>query len=176
MKLSTAFVSFEVDGDLSPLIEAVRQMMPEQWDAWDYRQQMFAVHKSTKSFPFIWSDNEDPQMATVLHNQDTALWELVKPIVAFLESRFSGRATKAMLAKLPASKSIAPHVDGAQLQVIHRIHVPLVTAPDVVFTVSGVDYHLPVGMAHELSNTEVHSVQNGSEVDRIHLMVDVLQC
>lgn len=174
MRLSSAFISFEIDGDLSPLIEAVRQMTPEQWDAWEYRQQMFAVHKATKSFPFIWSGNEDPRMATVLHNQDTALWDLVKPVVSSLESRFAGRATKAMLAKLPASKSIAPHADGAQLQVIHRIHVPLVTAPDVVFTVSGIDYHLPIGMAYELSNVEVHSVQNSSEVDRIHLMVDIL--
>ena len=44
--------------DIGKLKEFVDNLSKEQWDEWNLRQKNFIVHKDTKSYPVIWSDNK----------------------------------------------------------------------------------------------------------------------
>lgn len=53
-----------------------------------------------------------------------------------------------------------------------RIHVPIITADEVEFTLAGRPVELPAGEAWYLDLNQMHSAVNRSEVNRIHLVVD----
>ena len=53
-----------------------------------------------------------------------------------------------------------------------RIHVPIMTAPAVLFTVEDEDVHFSVGNAWYLNASCLHGVRNESDIPRIHLMLD----
>ena len=82
------------------------------------------------------------------------------------------------MVKLKARKRIPPHVDaGMSLNLAKRIHVPIVTTDEVVFTVGGEIKKMREGEMWEINNSQKqHSVHNKSRHDRIHLIFDyVLQ-
>ena len=77
-------------------------------------------------------------------------------------------------AQLPQGNVIQGHIDHGILVHIHRLHVPIVTHPDVNFQVDGERFTLEEGHLYELNNTKRHSVRNESSLDRVHLLVDML--
>lgn len=78
-----------------------------------------------------------------------------------------------LIINLPAGKKIIPHKDLARkLQANNRIHIPIVTADGVIFTVNGESRHMKTGEIIEIANEKMHSVENNSDIDRIHLLVD----
>lgn len=82
-------------------------------------------------------------------------------------------ADRIRLAKLKAGGVIPVHIDGASyFAKQHRLHIPLTTNPDVVFSVGGVFKHMSVGEIWEINNTIHHGVHNLGNCDRIHLVVD----
>lgn len=85
----------------------------------------------------------------------------------------NGRTCRIMLAKLLAGKEIVRHVDGMPAaEVPHKIHVPLITHPDVKFYEEDEELHLPRGKAWEVNNKVPHGGRNDSPIDRIHLIFD----
>jgi quercetin dioxygenase-like cupin family protein len=50
--------------------------------------------------------------------------------------------------------------------------VPVITTEGVIFTVGGEPRSLPAGEIWEINNTREHSVENTSDRDRVHLIVD----
>ena len=87
--------------------------------------------------------------------------------------------------KLEAGKIIGRHSDKIDKDLgfddgeIVRIHVPIRTNEDVVFTLYesvrdkiGNEYKLKTGHYYYTDVTKPHAVRNESEVDRIHLVVD----
>lgn len=81
---------------------------------------------------------------------------------------------RVQLAELPPGEVIAPHRDLGILAAIHRLHVPLVTHPEVTFIIENKRFHLDVGKLYDLNNAVLHAVENKSNVMRIHLMVDMI--
>lgn len=80
---------------------------------------------------------------------------------------------KVMLARLAAGRGIALHEDGEGSHLLtHRIHVPLQTSPEVVFTIDGRPHFLAAGHAWETNNIVAHSVFNGSAAPRVHLVFE----
>jgi hypothetical protein len=111
----------------------------------------------------------------------TDLWcdwqSLLAPIIQ-TAVRYYGFAQfetcKVMLSRLIPGAHIPRHVDTNPSSAIpHKIHVPLITNPDVVFFVEDVQYTLSVGKAYELNNLLPHSVENRSDSDRVHFIFDV---
>jgi len=85
----------------------------------------------------------------------------------------NGENCRIMLAKLKAGKEISLHVDGQRASdVPHKIHVPLITHPDVKFWEEDESIHLPRGAAYEVNNKVMHGGINGSGIDRVHLIFD----
>jgi hypothetical protein len=83
-----------------------------------------------------------------------------------------GRIIRAMAAKLLAGGRINLHKDAhPSFAAAHRIHVPLVTNPDVDFVIRGKSHYLEEGIAYEVSNLDYHAVTNRG-ADRIHFIFD----
>lgn len=53
-----------------------------------------------------------------------------------------------------------------------RLHVPIITRPEVSFTCGNETVHMAAGEAWVFDNWRVHHVENGSTIDRIHLVAD----
>lgn len=55
---------------------------------------------------------------------------------------------------------------------VARIHVPIVTAPEVLFMVEDEEVHFDAGQAWYLNADCLHGVRNDSALNRVHLMLD----
>ena len=80
---------------------------------------------------------------------------------------------RVMLARMAPGGVIKPHRDAnPAAKWPHKVHVPLLTNPDVGFLVGDRVYHLPEGEAVEVNNLGIHAVRNDGASDRIHLIFE----
>ena len=146
----------------------------DDWDYFDWRQKRFEVHNKTKTIPLIFDKDfrkDKPTYHlhyTTFHPQMESLKQLYK------EAFGPGYIIRALLVMLPAKSEIPKHTDsGDSLDLCKRTHIPIVTHKDVVFEINKEKKHLKEGEIWEINNTNKrHSVINGSEKDRIHLILD----
>jgi hypothetical protein len=101
---------------------------------------------------------------------DATFFQSIEEILS--EKLGCGYFVHMMLLRLPAGKKVAPHRDYGKLLENHRVHVPLVTDLGCTFTVGGEQAHLSKGAVVKIDNSKLHSVENNSSVDRVHLLVD----
>lgn len=74
---------------------------------------------------------------------------------------------------LLSNSIVEPHYDfGESLIKNHRIHIPIITNKEVSFTVDDESVNIKEGSIVRVDNSKTHSVQNPSNFDRIHLIVD----
>lgn len=104
---------------------------------------------------------------------DTALLESLPAFGAALD-RFACPLQAVRLMRLGAGAVIHEHTDpGMALDDGEvRVHVPIQTHEDVVFTHDGDRVHLSAGHAWYLDVSRPHAVANRSDADRVHLVVD----
>jgi hypothetical protein len=131
--------------------------------------------------------------------EDIVDWDLmpdfapfVMPIVARTCELVEKKNVSAIfIARLPAGKNILPHVDSGEfLELPSRLHVPIWTNPHVTYFIGGVmvddgrpdkmsahmfarEFHMKPGEVWEIDNTSYHSVRNGGDTDRWHLVMNV---
>lgn len=159
--------------DVEPLREKVLQITDDVWAESD-RRERFYVHRDTRSvalIQFIAHQDEKPE-ALPLHAE---FEELVRPIVEHIANYYqdNGFALRILLAKLRAGGKIDEHVDsGYSLLNVHRIHIPVITSDDTVFSVGGVKTQMRAGEFWEIDNSQTHAVENNGADDRVHLIVD----
>jgi hypothetical protein len=55
-----------------------------------------------------------------------------------------------------------------------RVHIPVVTNPDVVFLLNGTRVTMEAGTAWVLRLADPHSVANNGVTDRVHMLVDLV--
>ena len=105
--------------------------------------------------------------------------EPIREIIARLPCKFE----RIRLMKLAAGKSLRKHNDNIDPDIennkIVKIHIPIRTNQDVVFTMyenddddDGEKLNLKTGRYYYLDVTKPHSVSNNSNIDRYHLVVD----
>jgi hypothetical protein len=82
----------------------------------------------------------------------------------------------ARLLTLLPGETIKPHRDHLTClrAGVARLHVPLITHPDVAFVVGGVRYGLAPGSLWYADFSRFHGVANPTNVPRLHLVVDVI--
>ncbi len=85
-----------------------------------------------------------------------------------------GHVARSRFAVLRAGEQIKPHLDINTDKAV-RIHIPVVTHPDVVFGLQGkrrtVEQHMPAdGSVYFINQGYKHWVYNNSPIDRVHLM------
>ncbi len=111
---------------------------------------------------------------------DGPLWAewrpLIEPVLTAATADFGytrGQYPRVMLARMKPGGVIHPHQDtNPAAKWPHKIHIPIVTNDQVAFFIDGVSYHLAEGEAVEVNNMATHSVTNGGEADRIHLIFE----
>jgi len=147
------------------------------WSEHTLRQNLYEVHKDTQTLEIMW-DVESLQTNKIgkIHSNYYKLdiesfLEKIKPIY---ESNYGGGYfIRILLVKLKSNSNIAPHVDtGDSLKNCKRTHIPIITNSKVTFTIGGETKNLKEGEIWEIDNTKQHSVDNNSDIDRIHLLID----
>jgi hypothetical protein len=106
---------------------------------------------------------------------DKDIFNIVYPIVSELEKRMVGVSARVLLIKLNANSNVFVHKDsGDYLSTVRRFHIPIITNEKVSYTVGDETINMPEGSCYEINNLRLHSVDNDSDHDRIHLLIDIM--
>jgi hypothetical protein len=82
---------------------------------------------------------------------------------------------RSRLMRLAPGAEVSEHTDGHYFWRNHlRIHVPILTEPSVIFRCGDEQIHMAAGEAWTFDNWQPHSVQNGSQRERVHLVIDTV--
>jgi aspartyl/asparaginyl beta-hydroxylase (cupin superfamily) len=138
----------------------------------------FATHSKTKShliynFPLEW-DGKSIINAEVSTN-NLGMINAVEPLVRLLEEQYDGKRGRVLLVNLPAGEKIPMHQDsGIYLQLVHRNHIPIITNDKVMFGVGNTLISMKENNVYEINNHKTHYVNNDSDSDRYHLIIDII--
>ena len=167
------FLQLHSDFDVTSILEKTGEIPAEKWTE-SGREKLFAVHKDTQSIQLV--HFEDFQFAKPEYQELYPEFEgALQPVVDYIAEyyRDNGFVVRIILAKLLAGGSIPKHTDaGYSLLACHRVHIPLISSSDVVFSVGGEEINMRVGEFWEINNSVTHGVENKGGEDRIHLIVD----
>jgi hypothetical protein len=142
------------------------------------RQETIPTHKYTQSyiyvdFPLNWTASQG--YVAEYKTTDQRVLDVLNPIIKDLEQKHDGRVGRAIVLKLKDDGLIPPHEDrGEYLITARRCHIPLVTNPNVFFTVDASTINMKQGECWEINNSRTHSVKNNSNLERIHLVIDII--
>jgi hypothetical protein len=118
-------------------------------------------------------------------SKDKELWELVKPIVRYLEKMNPGKIHGTIvLSNLRSMHSIPEHRDYKHDSVdvdflnfsnkTRRYHLVLTTNEHSFFTNGNTTISMKAGECWEINKGNVHSVKNEGDTDRLHLIIDLV--
>jgi hypothetical protein len=162
------------------------------------REAILSVTQKIAVTPHLWASNEtkfstdfkdtehivfkfpDDYPRSHLRASYKKLWgewkSLLAPIIEGVVKNYGFvcfETSKVMFTRLNPHGRILRHVDSNPSSIVpHKIHVPLITNPNVLFHVDDIPYHLKVGRAYELNNLLPHSVENHSDYERVHFIFD----
>ena len=155
--------------------QSIKNMTEEDWLYWTHRQEAFKdYHGSTKCIPILRDDSYSKNE----RGEETIFYNEFKKDIIKIEKYLNqvlgkGEIIRAEIPLLPAGTKVNPHYDDTESFVIqHRVHIPIITSPEIIFTIDGIDKNLKIGEIWEIDNTKMHGVNNPSDIDRIHLIVD----
>ncbi|SHM63236.1 Aspartyl/Asparaginyl beta-hydroxylase [Chitinophaga jiangningensis] len=108
--------------------------------------------------------------------QDTPLLKQT-PYFSYVLQSFKCPLEGVRLLKLKSGAIIKPHKDiGASYEEGNlRIHVPVITHPEVEFLLDGMKLPMQAGECWYANFNLTHEVINNSPVDRVHLVIDALR-
>ncbi len=148
------------------------------WESNTLRQDTFEVSKDTKSLILKFNGptqrSNHPSKTTTFKEWDE--WEdLIMPLISKVQELYSESViSKCFFPRLKAGGEIGEHTDNGQtLQMVHRIHIPIITNDECYFTVGDETINMKEGCAYEINNVRKHGVVNNGSTDRIHLLFDL---
>ena len=139
------------------------------------------THACVKHLTFLFEDSE--QHPKIINNHNKTILPQIendfKHITNIVHKYYND--TDLVIARCLATElipnSIIPlHEDGVAkiLLKAHRIHIPIITNDLVTFTVGGEERNLKAGTMYEINNLRTHGVQNNSNENRMHLILDYI--
>jgi hypothetical protein len=172
--------------EIAEIRKLVMQLTPPQWAGFPLRQKRYEVHRDTQTIGLVFDPDfrhTHPTRLPALEVFQESLRPALEMAAVFYEESPRGQElvkqfglgyfVRATLVQLKAGGSIAPHQDNNfSLTHSHRIHLPVITNDQVLFTVGDDTMSLPAGDMYEINNRRMHSVQNRSEEDRVHVILD----
>lgn len=167
--------------DVEEVTQELHQIEPALWQRYDFRTKFSSLtHKSTHTIPLYWLINSwrAHTPATIYRFTDgTSFFPWIERLHQHLiqQGIEDGIVVKAMFAKLLPNQIIPTHVDvGNALQLAHRYHWVISSHSAVQMTVNGESTHWPNHHVYELNNIVKHSVENPTDTERIHFIMDVM--
>jgi quercetin dioxygenase-like cupin family protein len=106
--------------------------------------------------------------------------DIMQPYIRKLVNIVAGndaQLLKVRLMQLDAHRVIAEHVDkfdGTKAALVRRFHIPIISNPKISFYVNRKRYYLQPGQLYHIDVSQPHSVENNSDIARVHLVFDVL--
>ena len=163
--------------DVADLIKLVGTLPDSLWAVEDERKENnFSVFHHTQHiiFRFTPGNSDHTKFYT---NPIWQVWQgRLQPLMDAITDQYGHKDrvySKIMLARLLPRQVIDRHVDGAGANLYtHKVHVPLITAPEVEFLIEEEVRHLEVGQAYEVNNIVRHGVSNPTEIARVHLIFE----
>ncbi len=148
----------------------------DRWHEHTFRQTIYpgATHQDTQTI-FVKYKGHGRKIF------DEPLFDALQPLLKRFKRTFRNfygiervPIRRVIFTRLPAKKGIPKHRDSGRFLEHHRrIHIPIVTHPDVMFLAGDAWQHLAAGTMYELNNQRTHAVRNPTEIDRIHMIVDI---
>lgn len=175
--------------DIAALKQAVAALDDDAWNADGSRQKAFNAHASTQTIKLI-ADSDFRHTDPTHHPMYATLAPLLEPVMTHIrqfylqtlrqrrvaEQNGPGYFIRTILTRLPPGAEIRPHIDeGESLKRCHRIHLPVISNPDSLFSVGQLKFHMPEGQLWEINNRRTHAVRNDGAEPRIHLILDYVQ-
>lgn len=175
--------------DISDLRTVVQAFADDVWNTDPSRQAAFNAHNSTQTVKLI-ADADFRHANPTYHAIFATLEPKIRPLMEHIRGHYlqtlrqrrvaeqngPGYFIRALLTRLPAGAEIRPHIDdGESLKRCHRIHVPVISNPDSLFTVGRLRFHMPEGEMWEINNRRTHAVRNDGAEARVHLIMDYVQ-
>lgn len=186
MFLDVPYKEVKSNIDITELREAVLNATEEEWYENIFRKEQGGrIGEQVETILFNLNGAGTPE--DVAHNPSkTFFWQkawdkwkdLVEPIVKEAISEYDNHenafVNKCLIPRMRPGTTIPEHIDLSPVfNVSHRIHVPLVTNPDVYFMINGERCIMEEGNAYEINNKVMHSVENKGSETRIHLLFDI---
>jgi hypothetical protein len=145
------------------------------WDSFEFRQQTFVCFADTKTLPIIYDETfkfEEKKVSSTFPIFESEILSIQEQLKLILNQ--DGEIVSFMLVNLPSKKQVMPHVDWLPFaSKFDRFHIPIITNDDCIFTVGDESKNLKVGELWEINNDKfIHSVYNGGETDRVHIIMD----
>ncbi|MGZ8182470.1 MAG: aspartyl/asparaginyl beta-hydroxylase domain-containing protein [Methylobacter sp.] len=148
------------------------------------REAEWVAHFNTAAYENDWScvplrslDGRPDHIMSLsgVHYEDTGILERC-PYFQEVINTFECEKTSVRLMALGAGSRINMHTDkGTSFEDgMARLHVPIVTAPEVCFTIEEEDIHFSAGNTWYLNANCLHGVNNESKNPRVHLMLDCI--
>ncbi len=172
--------------DISALIQYVSDMPEESWYGTSIRHKAYPMHKHTQSIRFLY-DRDFRHTDPTVHPEYDDFKSLIKPCLVGIKRYFDsqlkyqrlqkkhgkGYFIRLVLTRLNSGGAIQKHFDnGFSLLCSHRIHMPVITNDEVHFTVGESVKALKSGELWEINNRLLHGVENSSDLNRVHLIMD----
>ncbi len=167
------FLMLKDDVDIDWIRRKLSRIPERMWHM-SGREQAYEAHKQTNSLLLI-ADKDFRHYNPTVHELYQEFRKELKPITDFIADHYNhdGYVVRILFARLSAHGKISPHTDGLySLMKCHRIHVPIITNDQVIFSVGGEDLNMREGEMWEINNATLHAVDNRSDQDRIHLIID----
>jgi hypothetical protein len=148
------------------------------WDEFTVRQGACYDMRNTKTIPIIYEEDFFSTSFIPYQTKQFVLFENELQNISNIirkETGGTGYLLRALLVKLTKKTDIPTHVDTANetFKVSRRIHIPIITNPDCIFTVGKNALNMKEGEIWEMNNDkQEHSVVNNGDEDRIHLIID----
>ena len=88
---------------------------------------------------------------------------------------FPSKCVLMLLTRLDAGSTIRRHRDmnGGTVMGVARFHVPIITNADVEFSFEDETVQMRAGETWAFDTTYMHGVENRSDIDRVHVIIDV---
>lgn len=172
--------------NVAPIKALIAGVESERWENEAVRQQLYEAHRDTQSILLVHDSDfrhTKPTRQPALQTFEPVIRPVLAIIADFydespkgmeLRKKFGiGYFIRANLARLLPGATVAEHRDmNFSFTHSHRVHVPIFTNDQVRFTVGGEVLNIPEGEIYEINNRRMHSVCNGGDEPRVHLILD----
>lgn len=155
-------------------------MKEDDWFADSYRDSAGNM-ENTNSIPIF----HTPLCVTGMYTDDAIkditkcvlydkYFPVIEPILNLLKQHYEFRQYAAFLTRCYPKKVIGEHSDqGNFLELCNRIHIPIQTNKKAMYIIDGNSYHWEKGKIYEFDNMRRHSVYNGGDDHRIHMIINL---
>jgi len=167
MRLFQPFVKLPFTFDHVRLAEEISQFDEQEWRA---HPQGFP---GNSSLVFVSQDGAENDKFSGPMQPSPRLEKT--PYIRQVLGCFNTVIGRSRLMRLAPGASVSRHIDAHYFWRNHlRIHVPIITDPAVTFYCDQEEVHMAAGDSWTFNNWLVHSVENRSDLTRIHLVIDTV--